>query len=138
MHTRKFLIEGRRREVSRLLSQSITEIEIAKRLQVDQSTISRDIKVLKEMSNRFIFNLAKSDLAFYYLQCIDGVEQVKKETWNILNDQNLPFKDKLYALKLIKECNESKFNLFKEGPSIMNVQSLENRLIQIENKKENP
>jgi hypothetical protein len=135
LHTRKFLIEERRREVSRLLCQSITETEIAKRLQVNQSTISRDIKALKEMSNTFIFNLAKSDLAFYYLQCIDGVEQVKKQTWNILNDQNLASRDKLYALKLIKECNESKFNLFMEGPSIMKIQSLENRLIQIENKK---
>lgn len=132
MHTKKFLIDDRRREVSRLLSQSITEIEIAKRLQVDQSTISRDIKVLKEMSNRFVFNLAKSDLAFYYLQCIEGIEQVKNETWDILKDQNLTPRDRLYALKLVKECNESKFALFKEGPSIMNVQSLENRLMQIE------
>lgn len=135
MHTKKFLIDDRRREVSRLLSQSITEIEIAKRLQVDQSTISRDIKVLKEMSNRFAFDLAKSDLAFYYLQCIEGIEQVKKETWDILKDQNLNPRDRLYALKLVKECNESKFALFKDGPSIMNVQSLENRLMQIENRQ---
>jgi hypothetical protein len=35
---------------------------------MDQSTISRDVKVLKEMSQQFVFvfDLAKSDLAIYY------------------------------------------------------------------------
>jgi hypothetical protein len=41
-------------------------------------------------------------------------------------------KDKLLALKLIKECDEGKFALFKDGPSIMNVKSLEERLTKIE------
>lgn len=135
MHNKKFIIEDRRRQVSKLLAQSLSETEIAERLHVDQSTVSRDIKVLREMSNRFIFDLAKSDLAFYYLQCIEGIEQVKKETWDMLKDQSLTPRDKLYALKLVKECNESKFALFKDGPSIMNVQSLENRLMQIENRQ---
>ena len=135
MHNKKFIIEDRRRQVSKLLAQSLSETEIAERLHVDQSTVSRDIKVLREMSNRFIFDLAKSDLAFYYLQCIEGIEQVKKETWDMLKDLSLTPRDKLYALKLVKECNESKFALFKDGPSIMNVQSLENRLMQIENRQ---
>ena len=39
----------------------MTETEIAKRLGVDQSTISRDIKELKKMSQQFVYDLAKSD-----------------------------------------------------------------------------
>ncbi len=46
---------------------------------MDQSPISRDIKVLKEMSQQFVFDLAKSDLAYYYKQSIDGIEEAKKE-----------------------------------------------------------
>jgi hypothetical protein len=46
---------------------------------MDQSTISRDVKVLKEMSQQFVFDLAKSDLAYYYKQSIDGIEEAKKE-----------------------------------------------------------
>jgi IS30 family transposase len=45
MHS--FKIEERRRKVASLLARSMTECEIAHELQVDQSTISRDIKVLK-------------------------------------------------------------------------------------------
>jgi len=36
----------------------MTENEIAQELGVDQSTISRDIKALKELSQQFVFNLA--------------------------------------------------------------------------------
>jgi predicted DNA-binding transcriptional regulator YafY len=43
----------------------MTENEMAQELGVDQSTISRDIKALKELSQQFVFNLAKSDLAYY-------------------------------------------------------------------------
>jgi IS30 family transposase len=39
------------------LKQSMTETEIAEELNVDQSTISRDIKALKEISQQFVFDL---------------------------------------------------------------------------------
>ena len=42
----------------------MTESEIAQELKVNQSTISRDIKALKELSQQFIYDLAKSDLAY--------------------------------------------------------------------------
>ena len=46
-------------------------------------------------------------------------------------------KDKLLALKIIKECNEVKFALFKEGPPIMNIKSLEERLQNLESRQIN-
>jgi DNA-binding transcriptional ArsR family regulator len=127
-----FKIEDRRRKIASLLAQSMTEVEIAQELDVDQSTISRDIKALKELSQQFVFDLAKSDLAYYYKQCIDGIEEVRRKGWDIFNKNDLTSKDKLLALKVIRECNESKFALFKEGPSIMNVKTLEERLEKIE------
>ena len=112
-----------------MLAQSMTEIEIAKKLKVDQSTISRDIKVLKKMSQQFVYDLAKSDLAYCYKQCLNGIEEVKRRGRDIFNDvSNLTTRDKLLALKLIMECNEAKFALFKEGPGIMQVKYMEERL----------
>lgn len=124
-------IEDRRRKVSSLLAQSMTESEIAQMLGVDQSTISRDVKVIKELSKQFVYDLAKSDLAYGYKQCIDGVE-VKRYAWFMFKNEQLVTKDKLSVLKLIKECNEAKFALFKDGPTIMNLKSLEERLDKIE------
>jgi DNA-binding transcriptional ArsR family regulator len=129
-----FKIEDRRRRVASLLAQSMTETEIVQKLNVDQSTISRDIKTLRELSQHFIYDLAKSDLAYYYKQCIDGIEEAKREAWRIYHHNNNEFsvKEKLSALKLIVEANEAKFKLLSEGPSVLAIKSLEERLNKIE------
>ena len=143
MHTsnlavHKYKIEDRRRRVASMLAQSMTETEIALELKVDQSTISRDIKVLKKMSQQFVYDLAKSDLAYCYKQCLDGIEEVRRKCWNIFNKMtNLSSKDRLLALKLIMECNEAKFTLFKEGPAILQVKNMEERLTSIESREIN-
>jgi hypothetical protein len=92
------------------------------------------------MSQQFVFDLAKSDLAYHYQQCINGIEEVRRKAWELIRDDEeekeqqrlLTLKDKLLILKLIKECEEGKFALFKDGPSILNVKSLEERMHQIE------
>ena len=137
VHNNKFKIEDRRKKVATLLAQSMSEVEIAQELDVDQSTISRDIKALKLLSQRFVFDLAKSDLAYYYKQCIDGIEEVRRKGWEIFKEFNLTPRDKLLALKVIRECDEAKFALFKEGPSIMHIKSLEERLDNIESREIN-
>jgi predicted transcriptional regulator len=128
----KFKIEERRKEVASMSAQSMTETEIAEKLNVDQSTISRDVKALKEMSQQFVFDLAKSDLSYYYKQSIDGIEEAKKEAWRIHKDNNTSFREKLAALKLIIEGNEARFKLLSEGPSVLAMKSLEDRLNKIE------
>jgi hypothetical protein len=135
-HKSKFNIEQRRITVASLLAQSMNEIEIGEILSVDQSTVSRDVTALKSMSRKFVYNLAKSDLAYCYKSCLDGIEEVKKQAWELLRHESLNPKDKLLALKLIKECNESRFALFKDGPSVMNVQLLEDRIKSIESTRE--
>jgi transcriptional antiterminator len=112
----------------------MTESEIAQELKVDQSTISRDIKALKELSQEFVYALAKTDLAYYYKQSIDGIEEAKREAWRIYHDNNnqVSVKEKLSALKLIVESNEARFKLLSEGPSILAIKSLEERLNKIE------
>jgi hypothetical protein len=42
---------------------------------------------------------------------------------------------KISGLKLAKECNEAQFKLLSEGPSIMYVQNLEDKLTQIDKDK---
>jgi IS30 family transposase len=125
-------IELRRKQVSALLAQAVTEEAIAQKLNVDQSTISRDIKHLKVVSQKFVYDLAKSDLAFYYKQSIDGIQEVNKKAWELLRSCQGDMKTKLLSLKLAKECNEAIFSLFSQGPSVLNMKSLEDRLNKIE------
>lgn len=114
-----------------MLAQGHTETEIAQLLHVHVSTISRDVKVLKELSQRFVFDLAKGDLTYYYKQCIDGMDEIRREAWSLYKygdwsqGVHLTVKEKLATLKLLKECNEAKFALLEKGPSVLNVKGME-------------
>lgn len=121
-----------------MLAQGHTETEIAQLLQVHVSTICRDIKVLKQLSQRFVFDLAKGDLTYYYKQCIDGMDEVRKEAWSLYmygdwsQGVHLTVKEKIAALRLLKECNEAKFALLEKGPSVLNVKGMEEKLEDIQ------
>ena len=134
-NTKRFLVEDRRMKITSLLAQSMNQSEISKELNIHISTVSRDVKYLKKQSHQFIYDLAKSDLAFYYKQCLEGIDEVKRRTWQIFKESACS-RDKLFALKVVKECDEAKFSLFKEGPSIMNVQVLEDRLNRLESDRQ--
>ena len=68
------------------------------------------------MAQQFVFDLAKSDLAFYYRQCIDGMDMVLRKAWEMFDSDRLAPKDKLLALRVIASTNESKFTLFERAP----------------------
>jgi IS30 family transposase len=127
-----FKIEERRRQVACLLARSKTQTEIAHELGYDQSTISDDIKALKEMSTRFVYDLAKSDLAFYYRQKLDSLDQVKREAWKLYDSTETTNKEKLLALKVIVASDEIAFKLLSEGPAVLAVKNLEERLAAVE------
>jgi hypothetical protein len=137
-HNNKLLaIEERRRRVASLLTKCKTQTEIARHIGVDQSTISDDVKALREMSQRFIYDLAKSDLGFYYKSCLDGLEEVKKEAWDVHDryvDPGSPDiqKVRLQALKVIIQAEVEKFKLLTEGPNVVAVNKMSERISEIE------
>lgn len=131
-NNQKFAIEERRRQVASMLAKSKTESEIAKELNISQPTISIDIKALKEMSTRFVYDLAKSDLSFYYKQKLDSLDQVKREAWKLYDSTETTIKEKLLALKIIVASDETAFKLLSEGPAILAIKSLEDRLSCVE------
>ena len=73
-----------------------------------------------------------------YQTSIEGIKNVLKECWSIYTldsnntDKDITWFHKIAALKLAKECNEALFKLTAEGPSVMYVKLLEERLARIE------
>lgn len=123
-----------------MLAKGHSETEIAGLLGVHVSTICRDVKVLKQLSQRFVFDLAKGDLTYNYKQCIDCIDEIRREVWSLYKyvdwsqGVHLSVKEKLAALKLLKECNEAKFALLEKGPSVLNLKGMEERLENIHSK----
>ena len=133
-------IKERREDVLVLLTKGKKGYEIAKELRVDASTVSRDIQYLIGQSQNYLNSLAKETLPFMYQTSIEGIRNVLKECWNIYStdsNKDITWFHKLAALKLAKECNEALFRLTAEGPSVMYVKLLEDRLARIETREIN-
>jgi hypothetical protein len=132
----------RREKVLVLLTKGLKGYQIANELGVNPATISRDIHFLSKESRNNLEFLAKETLPFMYQTSIEGIKTVLNECWNIYNNKDVEngvsWINKLSALKLAKECNESLFRLVAEGPSLIYLKELEERLEKVENnKKEN-
>jgi predicted transcriptional regulator len=133
-------IRERREDVLVLLTKGMKGYEIAKELGLDASTVSRDIQYLISQSHNYLNTLAKEVLPFMYQTSIEGIRNVLKECWNVYtteSNREITWFHKLSALKLAKECNETLFKLIAEGPSVMYVRLLEERLKKIETEQIN-
>jgi hypothetical protein len=76
-------------------------------------------------------------LPFMYQTSIEGIRDVIKECYTIYESQDpkVNMYQRLGALKLIKECHEAIFKLLDEGPSVLAMRQLQERLILIENRQ---
>lgn len=93
------------------------------------------------MSQGFVFDLAKGDLTHYYKQCIDGMDEIRREACSLYKygdwsqGVHLTVKEKIAALRLLKECNEAKFALLEKDPSVLNLRGMEEKLEDIQSKQ---
>jgi IS30 family transposase len=113
--------------------------EIAKELNVSPPTIARDIKFLTAESQNYLNKLAKETLPFMYQISIEGIRDIIRECWNIYQSEdhtNINMYQRISALKLAKECNEAIFKLIEEGPSVMYLKQLQEKLAQVESMKQ--
>jgi len=131
-NTPKFEIEGRRRQLANLLARSRTEVECAQELGVSQATISTDIKALKEQSQQFIFDIAKSDLAFFYKQELESIQAAKRVAWDVCDNSHSSTKERLVAAKVIISASEASIKLLSEGPAILSLKALEQKVDELE------
>jgi IS30 family transposase len=128
------IINERRQKLWLLLTRGMRSYDIAKELKCDHSTISRDIAYLTSQSQKFLDDLAKKSLPMMYKQSIDGIREVIQEAWNIYEstDESINYFQRLAALKLIKESNESQFKLLADGPAAFQLNVLQEKLTMIE------
>jgi len=125
-------VQRRRKSVAELMNrEDMSETEISNFLNCSKSTICKDIKFLKRQAQEYVWNLAKQDLAYFYVSTIHDLDKARASAWAIHNgcEEN---KDKLAALKIIVTCNVERFKLLTEGPAVMASKALAERVDQIE------
>jgi IS30 family transposase len=90
---KQYQIEERRRQVAIMIAQSYTEVEIAQELGVRNTTISKDVKALKLISQQFIYDITKSDFTYYYKQCLDTVKLILRKQCEIVDKERITKED---------------------------------------------
>jgi predicted transcriptional regulator len=110
MSTKMQQVERHRRQVFELSSKGQSQTEIARMLQISESTISRDLDHLRQQSKHNIRRYIDERLPEEYEKCLVGLNAITKEAWNTAN-QTENKREKIQALSLAKECYSIKLDL---------------------------
>src|SRR5512133_3350758 len=110
MSTKMQQVEWRRRQVFELSSKGQSQTEIARILQISESTISRDLDYLREQSKANIKRYIDERLPEEYEKCLIGLNAITREAWNT-SQQTEDKGEKIQALSLAKECYSMKLDL---------------------------
>ena len=107
----------------------MNEAEIANFLNCSNRTICNDIKYLKHQAQEYVFDLARENLAYFYVSTIRDIDKARAVAWEVVNKctdkQNM---DKLSALKVIVRCDVERFKLLSEGPNVMMAKTLDEKV----------
>jgi predicted transcriptional regulator len=114
--------ENRLAKVISLYSKGLNQEEIAHELHVTQSTVSRDLQLIKQESKTQIEKYLREDILFEYLRYIAGSNEISKKLWDIVQDESATRKEKTNALAQLTQSYNSRLQILTAGPeSYMNI-----------------
>jgi hypothetical protein len=120
--------EVRRSRVIGLIGKGLTQTEIAQKLGVNQSTISDDLRYIRQEANKNIVDVT-DNLSFEYLRCLASSDEISRELWeisdfhidpnnmdtNYIINVNISNKNKIAALGLLHEINKQRIEAITGG-----------------------
>jgi len=107
--------ENRMSEILSLHSKGYNQMAIAQTLGVNQSTISRDLQLIKKTSRNHIENYISNDIPFEFRCTLIGLEDLIKKSWQILDDHKVPVKHKHNFVALLESLYIKRLQLFIGG-----------------------
>lgn len=84
-----------------LHSKGLTQYEIARKLRLNQSTISRDLQAMRQESRRKLEKQLVDDIPFEFLKILKGLDEIIKTTWETIETSEITCKEKYQMLSLI-------------------------------------
>ena len=107
-------IDWRRSQVVELASMGYSTREIAQILQIDKSSVNRDLLFIRQQAQQNIQKHISETIPEEYHKANIRIDQVLKKAWHIANttaDERV----RLQALALIDQCNSHKMELITNG-----------------------
>ncbi len=109
-------VEGRRAKVIALYSKGLNQAEIAEKLGVNQSTVSRDLQEMRKQSRKEIEKHVIKDALFEFYRWAAGMDEVTKKAWEIVEDEKAAHKSKMAALTFLVRCYNRRLETMVGGP----------------------
>lgn len=113
-------IEWRRSQVLELSSKGYSQSDIAKKLQLNKSIVSRDVAHLRIQATKNIRKYIDERLPEEYEKCLVGITSIMKEAWNT-SQETQDNREKIQALSLAKDCYSMKLDLLTNATVIDDV-----------------
>lgn len=111
-------VEVRQAKVIALHSKGLNQSEIAAKLGVDQSTVSRDLKELRKQSRKVIERRVVKNAWFEFYRWDAGLDEVMKKAWEVAEDEKTTPRAKVKALAFLVKCYDNRLNTLVGGPDM--------------------
>jgi hypothetical protein len=101
-----------------LHSQGYSQAEIARKLNVNQSTVSRDLDDIKKKARSSLDLYVKEEVPNEFVLYISGLNQIIKNLWEIVSEKEskISIKDRTYVLSLLMQCYSRRIEMLVGGP----------------------
>ena len=100
-------------------SKGFTQSEIASKLNVNQSTISRDLEEIRKKARSSLELYVKDEIPTEFQIYTSGINEIIKNLWEIIEDKRNPkisTRDRTYILSLLMQCYSKRIETLVGGP----------------------
>jgi transcriptional regulator len=124
--------QDRQAKILTLHSKGFSQSEIAEKLNVNQSTVSRDLSQIRNKARRRLDLYVKEEIPNEFQLYISGLNQIIKNLWEIIEDKQntkITIRDRTYVLSLLIQCYSKRIETLVGGPdSDMNAKKHMNNI----------
>jgi transcriptional regulator len=100
-------------------SKGFNQSEIAHKLDVNQSTVSRDLEEIRKKARSSLDLYVKDEIPNEFQIYISGLNEIIKNLWEIVENKRNPkisTRDRTYVLSLLMQCYSKRIETLIGGP----------------------
>jgi predicted transcriptional regulator len=104
--------------ILRLHSKGLNQEQIAQELQIDQSTVSRDLQLVQQESKNHVERYLREDILLEYLRYLIGSSEITQTLWGIVQNEETTKKEKLSAISLLMQMYDNRLQRMSGSPEV--------------------
>ena len=108
-------LNWRRDKVKELSVKGYSQRKIAEIMKISLALVNEDLQHLRNRARDNISKYIDEYLPAEYENCLEGLNEIMTEAWNISTDVDSDKREKMQALSLAKECYAMKLDLLSSA-----------------------